>query len=1238
MKKTGLFWICIFAIHVIYGQTTLAPGHARVILKVNEGNSGSQMLLDANANTYSTIVGTSQFVLSYRLFEYKIPADADRNPATTRKIVNDYGSVDIPAGVYDYFITVPNAATGSINLSFSGQGKGFYFEAGNVYEFSVLPYSSDVIYEVRTSEAPANPVDFRAINTSSSCTLQWTNPNRSLGGNELTSLSCLVILRDDQIVDAIDNPQPGATDSWTDYNPTNGNHTYSLYESNDAGKSFPVSLPVALSGIQTPPTTAQDASIITVNSPVSGLNLGNAETVSVTIKNQGTQTIRNVPVYFEINGKPTGSGVFSGDIPAGGEASFLFTQTANLSEARMSYIIKAYTALTEDENPANNAQVTSVNNYGDCRINTFPYNESFENELDFYCWTTCDRDGNYLWERLLGSLSQRETRLGRYAMRILNLSSEKQDHYLISPKINLPSTGVYALSFWSKFTTLGNAGKFSLWITENNDPNPDVADYRLLWSSQSRQEAVWEKTVILLDKYQGKDIHVAFRYEASGWAPIWYLDDLSVYRIPDKDVGVTTIDLPKSGARLSSGEQLKVKVQNFGFQDINDLSVHFQVNNENTVTETIHGTLAALQDTSFMFNTKVNLYTKGDYTINAYTGLNGDENAANDTATIKVSNYGECKISDFPYIQDFEDRSSLNCWTVIYPGPRNIPDIEGKDLGEPHGGEQFWRFISFYGNGSDDKNYEQYLITPELDSSEAKIFEFYYRPETPAGVPPEEYFCVGYSTTGKQISDFTWLDPVTATRREWTKYSNTIPADAKYIAVKYYKFKFFLHIDDFKIQILQPSIDVGVTQIVSPVRGAETPVPVTVTVKNFGGLPVYSMDIVYKFLDNEPVVEHYEDAVGIAPATSIQYTFSDAHKIDVSAFRDDYLLTAYTALTGDLDHSNDTASVSFIYRPNVRLYGYRYWDDLLYDQYIDAHSPVWFDSGNLSEVNEINQYRDDVNEITAAEYVNDTIYAFSTANGYPGNFIRLTSDWKEISKTEGQAVIWDMTYDYSSQTLYAITSNQLLKVNRVTGALTAVAAIRRFYTLACHVNGQLFGVDENGDFYSIDKKTGAATRVGTTGMNMTSAHQSMTFDHLGGRLFWAMPWEGQKENGRYDSRGLLCEIDPTMGNATVLGSIHGEGQARMAGLYIPYLHNQVNIKQLENKTVSVFPNPSYGEIHIAPLSENALVWILDISGRTIASYHSLNGRLDLHLNLSQGIYFIQIEENGKKTTGKLIIK
>lgn len=147
------------------------------------------------------------------------------------------------------------------------------------------------------------------------------------------------------------------------------------------------------------------------------------------------------------------------------------------------------------------------------------------------------------------------------------------------------------------------------------------------------------------------------------------------------------------------------------------------------------------------------------------------------------------------------------------------------------------------------------------------------------------------------------------------------------------------------------------------------------------------------------------------------------------------------------------------------------------------------------------------------------------------------------------AYVADMTYDYSTHTMYAIErpgdmTSDLLTINLETGEGTKVADLdRRFFTLACTYAGQLYGISFEGELCKIDKHTGRVVLVGATGLRPTY-FQSMDFDHSDETLYWAANID--------ESTGVggMARVDTLTGKATLTGPI-GDG-AEIAGLYIPF--------------------------------------------------------------------------------------
>jgi hypothetical protein len=69
---------------------------------------------------------------------------------------------------------------------------------------------------------------------------------------------------------------------------------------------------------------------------------------------------------------------------------------------------------------------------------------------------------------------------------------------------------------------------------------------------------------------------------------------------------------------------------------------------------------------------------------------------------------------------------------------------------------------------------------------------------------------------------------------------------------------------------------------------------------------------------------------------------------------------------------------------------------------------------------------------------------------------------------------------------------------------------------------------------------------------------------------------------------------------------------------------------------SVYPTLTKGQVTVNT-SADAVVSLLDISGRNIATYES-TGSLDLHLNYANGVYLIVINDAGRISTHKIVLQ
>lgn len=207
------------------------------------------------------------------------------------------------------------------------------------------------------------------------------------------------------------------------------------------------------------------------------------------------------------------------------------------------------------------------------------------------------------------------------------------------------------------------------------------------------------------------------------------------------------------------------------------------------------------------------------------------------------------------------------------------------------------------------------------------------------------------------------------------------------------------------------------------------------------------------------------------------------------------------------------------------------------------------------------KYFSDANhDVTAGAYAERYYYAeltqtdLTTQKMIPVELIRYDIE-KDVTESVGElsgytSHINDMSYDYSTKTMYAISVlndayTQLFTIDLNTAESKLVADLdRRFFTLACTYEGQLYGISFEGDFCKIDKTNGNVTVVGATGWHPTY-YQSMEFDHSDETLYWAANLMGGT-----DFDDCIATVDINTGAAQKVAAVGNSPQ--IAGLYVPF--------------------------------------------------------------------------------------
>ena len=194
------------------------------------------------------------------------------------------------------------------------------------------------------------------------------------------------------------------------------------------------------------------------------------------------------------------------------------------------------------------------------------------------------------------------------------------------------------------------------------------------------------------------------------------------------------------------------------------------------------------------------------------------------------------------YFEGFEESTSLDSWSKLdKDGGATTKIARSSSAG----------YNSDYGVRFSWTSYPPlYLISPDLSSyitTSGLKLEFYYKNNQAGNTNYPETFCIGFSSTDKEIASFDFGGEITADDLQWHHYSNSIPAGTKYIAVKYTSDdQFYLDIDDFSIiQISDWTTAASAVQSPYTITGLTKDTKYNVkVVGNCGGTPSLDSNII----------------------------------------------------------------------------------------------------------------------------------------------------------------------------------------------------------------------------------------------------------------------------------------------------------------------------------------------------------------------------------------------------------
>lgn len=233
----------------------------------------------------------------------------------------------------------------------------------------------------------------------------------------------------------------------------------------------------------------------------------------------------------------------------------------------------------------------------------------------------------------------------------------------------------------------------------------------------------------------------------------------------DNDLKIDTLLTPGNGrlftsTQLDAMQDITVRIKNLdNATSNNSFTVFYQINNNDTITETINTAIAAGGIFDYTFVTKANMAAAGIYTVNVGVKNNGDSLLANNARTFIIKHLDN-PVLNLPFTETFETAGTEEYRTQIF----GIPQLERFDFfssttngryrsyvnkGMPLRGNRsaFLDAIQFTGNFNTNTLTSTYNLS-QLNSAAGLRLDFLYKNQGQLKLPNTTIWVRGKDTSG----------------------------------------------------------------------------------------------------------------------------------------------------------------------------------------------------------------------------------------------------------------------------------------------------------------------------------------------------------------------------------------------------------------------------------------------------------------------------------------------------------
>lgn len=403
--------------------------------------------------------------------------------------------------------------------------------------------------------------------------------------------------------------------------------------------------------------TPSDLAVTAVSSPASGLDLGSAEDVTITVANVGETDVTQFEASYTINGGAAVTESVNVSVPAGGSVDYTFTAKADLSAPGI-YTIKAGADAPDDAMTLNNSYTAEIMHISPLSP---PYNCTFEDEDDVYEWDIIDANGDgYTWD----IMSYGEG-IG-FATLYYNSVLPSDDYIIMRSPIALTEGDAHIEVVYNGMAEGYTEKMALLW-----GDTPDVGSMSVLhrFEGFTATDEGYTTPVTFTVPATGNYYFAFHGYSDADEAGVLLneitIDEGAYSGTPD--LSIDRLVLPLSSCSLGDGETVGVTLTNVGTGGISAFTLSCEVNGEAMASETFDTAIGIGETVVVEFDAKADFSAEDVYTV-VVTATDvvpddgqGDEvETGNNTATGTVTHFVPV---DVPLVASFDDEEQRGWWT-----------------------------------------------------------------------------------------------------------------------------------------------------------------------------------------------------------------------------------------------------------------------------------------------------------------------------------------------------------------------------------------------------------------------------------------------------------------------------------------------------------------------------------------------------------------------------------------------